>query len=231
MDRMGQPQRVRNTTRQREAGQASRAETRRRLVQAAGELFAERGYAATTVSAIAERAGVSLQTLYLAAQGKRQLLRAYMEATVAASPAGLDQDYVDRLKAMVAASGGHDSAARIRAVAHVYRLIAERSAAGWHLYRDAAAMEPEIAADWDALQSLRRRTFRGLLEGIPDEDLRAELTFDDAVDTAWAIASPQTYDVLVRHGGYTLDTYESWVAGTLVAALLHPRPTGGSTPA
>jgi len=76
----------RNTTRRREAGAASRAETRRRLLRAAGEEFAERGYHAATVTRIAERAGVTVQTLYLAWGSKRALLRAFMEASLSGDP-------------------------------------------------------------------------------------------------------------------------------------------------
>src|ERR1700742_3534099 len=70
-------------TRRQEAGAASRAETRRRLLRAAEEEFTERGYVAATVARIADRAGVTVQTLYLAWGSKRALLRAYMEAALA----------------------------------------------------------------------------------------------------------------------------------------------------
>src|SRR4051794_3507973 len=71
--------------RRREAGTASRESTRQRLLAAADELFRERGYSATTVAAITARAGVSLQTLYLAWGSKRDLFRAAAEAAAAAS--------------------------------------------------------------------------------------------------------------------------------------------------
>src|ERR1700748_2597843 len=70
-------------TRHQEAAAASRAATRRRLLRAAEEEFTERGYAAATVAKIAARAGVTVQTLYLAWGSKRALLRAYIEAALA----------------------------------------------------------------------------------------------------------------------------------------------------
>ena len=45
--------------------------------------------------------------------------------------------------------------------------IAERAATGWSLYRDAAAVDPEIAADWNELQLLRHRLFSRILGDIP----------------------------------------------------------------
>ena len=58
-------------------------ETRRRLLQAAEEEFTERGYTGATVARIANRAGVTVQTLYLAWGSKRALLRAYMDSVLA----------------------------------------------------------------------------------------------------------------------------------------------------
>src|SRR5260370_31744172 len=72
----------RRVSRQREAGEATRRETRRRLLVAARAEFAERGYAAATVIRIAERADVSVQSLYSNWGNKRNLLRAVMESAV-----------------------------------------------------------------------------------------------------------------------------------------------------
>src|SRR5262252_5266256 len=77
-----EPPRARRVSRQREAGEATRRETRRRLLVAARAEFAERGYAAATVIRIAERADVSVQTLYSNWGNKRNLLRAVMESSV-----------------------------------------------------------------------------------------------------------------------------------------------------
>lgn len=49
-------------------------ETRRRILAAAGELFASRGYAATTLEAIAETALVSPKTIAAVFGSKRALL-------------------------------------------------------------------------------------------------------------------------------------------------------------
>ena len=76
------PPRPRRVSRQKEAGEATRRETRRRLLAAAKAEFAERGYAAATVIRIAERADVSVQTLYSNWGNKRNLLRAVMVSSV-----------------------------------------------------------------------------------------------------------------------------------------------------
>lgn len=52
---------------------ANRTETRRQLEDAAAQLFAELGYAATTVEEIVERAGVSKPALYRHFESKKDL--------------------------------------------------------------------------------------------------------------------------------------------------------------
>lgn len=212
--------RTRNTTRHREAAAASRAETRRRLLQAAGDEFRERGYHSATVSRIATRAGVTVQTLYLAWGSKRSLLRAYMDASLSGAP---DKPYAQALPLLVEdvmTGAGADARQVIEGLAHLYRTIAERAALGWRLYRDAAASDPEVAADWKTLQLLRRETFATIMCHLPAGSLRPGMTDQTAVDTAWAIASPETHELLVGTVSYSLDQYESWVSTTLADTLL-----------
>lgn len=214
------------SSRQKQAGQASRAATRERLIDAAASAFLEGGYSATTVSELARRAGVSLQTLYLAVGSKPALLRAVLERALV-PPGGVTDDGVGdgyrrdlRAQAGEVHRGSDDPRDRVRAIAHVFCTVAERAAPWWELYRHAAATEPEIAADWAELHRLRRGTLTALLEDVPDETLRVGLTRDGAVDTLWALASPETYELLVGRAGYTLDGFEGWLTDTLAAALL-----------
>src|ERR1051326_4112338 len=70
---------------------ADRAEaTRRRIVEAAGSLFAERGYRATTIESIADAADVSVETIYKRFGNKAGLLKAAREVAVAGAPEAPD---------------------------------------------------------------------------------------------------------------------------------------------
>jgi hypothetical protein len=126
-----------------------------------------------------------------------------------------------------------DTSSFLVQLAHRYRLIAERSAVGWQTYRDAAAVDPEVAADWQALQDGRRDTFATLLAKLPPGAFRYGVTLDLAVDTAWAVASPETHELFVVRRRWTYDQYEQWVAATLQATLDRSkavRPPAGDTP-
>ena len=216
------PPRARRVSRQKEAGEATRRETRRRLLAAAKAEFAERGYAAATVIRIAERADVSVQTLYSNWGNKRNLLRAVMESSVTGDgdlplvpgqPPAVFADLPD--------GGSATDPGRLLAhLSHQYRLLAERAAVGWQTYRDGAAVDPDIAADWRHLNDLRRQAIHAMFSRLPAAALRPGLTPAAAADTAWVIASPDTHDQLVRQAGYSYDQLEDWVRGTLSAAVL-----------
>src|SRR3982751_5941089 len=59
------------------------ADTRRRVEEAAARLFTERGYSATSMQAIADGAGVHVQTIYLAYRTKAAVLAACAARLVA----------------------------------------------------------------------------------------------------------------------------------------------------
>ena len=62
------------------------ARTRAQIVEAAARLFVERGYAATTIPAIAAEADVAVETVYRSATGKAGLLADAVRAAVAGGP-------------------------------------------------------------------------------------------------------------------------------------------------
>jgi len=208
--------------RRREAGAASREETRRRLLRAADALFRERGYPATAVAAITERAGVSLQTLYLAWGSKRALLRAATDAAAAASQLPVQADeWRASLRAALADAAGREAPAGdyLAAVSRLFVQIAERTAPYWRMHRQAAATDPEVAADWAAVTAERRRTLAEVARSVPPRGLRPGVTADAITETLWALASPELYDLFTAGGGYEPGAFQAWLTRTLVAAL------------
>lgn len=215
---------TRRVSRQREAGEATRRETRRKLLVAASEEFAESGYRAATVSRIADRAAVSVQTLYHSWGSKRDLLRGVLDLAVTGQEeASLDEGAVRaNLLATIDPEDAKDPARLLAHLVHAFRVLAERSASVWGTYRDAAAVDADIAADWRGLMQLRRSELHQLMQRVPQSALRKGLTPATAADTAWALASPQIHESLVDTAGYTYDELEAWLRDTLIAALLRP---------
>lgn len=177
---------------------------------AASAEFAVAGYTGTTVGRIARRAGVSVQTLYLACGSKRELLRAYLVTALYG-----DAPTIEQITSRITAT---EPEAVVGQIAEFMRDVAGRAGRAWSVYSEAAAVDSAIAEDWQELHTLRRGAFALLLAPIDDNDLR--LSRADAIDTAWSIASPEMYGLLVTRPEYSLDRFEAWLATTLRAALL-----------
>ena len=58
-------------------------ETRRRIIEAAADLFVADGYGATNLQDVADRAGVAVQTIYFVFGNKRALLKELVDVTIA----------------------------------------------------------------------------------------------------------------------------------------------------
>lgn len=192
--------------------------TRRAILSAAGDLFVDQGYAATTIGAIAEAARVSPETVYAAFGNKRALLSTLLDESIAGDDEPvpvLERAWVDELRATPTAR------ARLRILVRNGRLILERRGPIEEVLRGAAAADPEIAALWETSKTQRLAGQRELLRIVVGTDgLRRGVDFDEAVDTYFAVASPETYRLLVTDRGWTADAFEAWLERTLSRLLL-----------
>ena len=98
MPRSVKPRRAYDSPRRRQQAQA----TRRAVLEAARELFTEHGYVATTIGAVAARAGVSPETVYAAFGNKRSLLSELLDVAIVGDDAPvpvLERPWVQQLRA------------------------------------------------------------------------------------------------------------------------------------
>jgi AcrR family transcriptional regulator len=155
---------------------------------------------------------VTVQTLYLAWGSKRELLRAYIEQALAGTPGLPPADPLpDTVLAQVPQTS--DPRTLIAHMAAGHCRIGERAALGWRLYREAAVADADLAEDWLENQRLRRVAYGRLIERLPLEALRPSLTHQSAADTAWALARPECWDLLIVRRRYTVEDYQAWVDG------------------
>src|SRR5215216_4524401 len=89
--------------------QAQAAQTRRDILTAAQQLFLERGYTGTTLTAIAQAAGVVVETIYRAYASKAELFKAVVRAAVAggAAPAQVPVEQRPAIAAVIAEPDPH----------------------------------------------------------------------------------------------------------------------------
>lgn len=208
-------------SRNRRARQA--AATRARIVEAAGRLFAERGYGGTTIEAVAAEADVAVETVYARFKNKRNLLDAYLDVSIVgdAEPVPL----LDRpdVQAVAAAT---DQREQLRRLARIMRSVLERNAPVHAVLRTAAAVDPELDALVAEDDKRRKATHRAFVEMLTRRGpLRHGLSASDAIDTMSALANPETYAYLTRRRGWSPPRVERWLAENL-ALLLLPPPRG-----
>ncbi len=186
------------------------ADTKAQVLAAAAELFAESGWSGTTVSAIAKRAGVAVETVYSGFGSKKHLLRAVLDFAVVgdAEPIPL----VEREVFAALATGDRDE--RISAGIEMLTDIQERIAKLWRTAMEAAASDAEIdgwRSEWD---EGRRLDTRRSLEVIGQRELD-----DVALDLFWGIFSHEVYGMLVLDRGLSRAQYAERMR-TAVTALL-----------
>ena len=78
------------------------ARTRQSILEAARTLFAENGYSATSMAAIAQAAGVALDTVYASAGRKPALVRLLVETAISGTDQAVpaeQRDYVVAIRA------------------------------------------------------------------------------------------------------------------------------------
>ena len=124
------------------------------ILDAAHELFVATGYAATTIQAIAERAGVAVQTVYAVFGNKRELLRQLIERTITGDDEPLP--ITERAEAQAVAAEP-DARRRAELDAALSRSITERVAPIVRVANEAAASDPELAAMMEAVKAARRK--------------------------------------------------------------------------
>ena len=191
--------------------------TRAAILEAARDLFGERGYVATTMESIAMRARTSPATVYTAFTNKRSLLSALVDVSIAGDDAPvpiLDRPWVHQLR------DEPDLHRRIAILARNGRLILERRAPVDEVVRAAAASDPDIAALWRAGNAQRLTGQRALLRLVAGEGgLREGLSHAEAVDTLYALGSPETYRLLTVDRGWSPVRFERWYADTMARLL------------
>ncbi|HEX9539702.1 MAG TPA: TetR family transcriptional regulator [Streptosporangiaceae bacterium] len=190
--------------------------TRTAILDAALELFAGQGYAATPMTAIAEHAGVALDTVYASVGRKPQLARLLIETAISGSSQAVPAEERDYVRAIQAAP---DAETKIAIYASAMRMIAGRLAPVLSILQQAAPAEPELAALWREIAERRAANMRRFVADLAAvAPLRVDL--DEAADIAWATNAPELYQLLAGQRGWSPERYEHFLADAWRRLLL-----------
>jgi len=184
--------------------------TRRLIVDAARKLFLERGYAATTMDAIAKEADVAVSTVYAIYENKRTILRAIREAW---------HEQTRAREINEEASRQPNPERRLEMVAHASRRQWEAGGDLVAIYQGAAAADREAAAELREALRGRRAALDRIVEGMAAV-LRPDLDVGRAAAILRALSRAELYRELVEESGWSPDEYEAWLSETLKEQLL-----------
>lgn len=192
--------------------------TRRRIVLAARDLFLRDGYAATTLQAIADAAGVAVQTVYFHFGNKRTVLRHVVDvaATGDDEPVPLlERPWVARMR------DAPDAASALEVWAEVSHEIYERIVPVMRVVREAAGSDP----DMDAQERTNRRqtlAAHGMLAAHLAERgaLRADLDETAAAEELFVLFGLDVHVLVTRELGWSVDRWRAWAVATAVRTVL-----------
>jgi AcrR family transcriptional regulator len=206
--------------------QEQAARTRVRILEAAGHLFESNGYARTTITAIAQQAGVANDTVYATFGSKARILTALIDERLAAGT-GVG-NVLDRPEAQ-AVRGQPDQRDQLHLFARDMAAISTRVRPLFEILRTASAVEPDMAAVHAEMDAYRLANMRTAAAWIAAHGpLRVDV--ERAGETIWVLASPDVARMLCEGQGWSQDQYADWLEDTLVRILLPDRRRPASSP-
>ncbi len=178
----------------------------------------ERGYAGATIEAIASEAGVSQETVYAIFKNKRNILSFLLDISV-----GGDDQPVPLLNRPEpqAVMRDTDQHKQLAMFAQGITEILERATPVFEIMRSAAKSEPEIA---DLLKRMLDERLQNMIRFVKsvaaNGPLRDGLDETHGGEIAWAMTSPELFQLLTVERGWTMEKYVQWLAETLTRLLL-----------
>jgi AcrR family transcriptional regulator len=188
------------------------ADTEERLVRAATRLFVRDGYAATTLAAVAEAAGVAPRTVYLRFGTKAALLKRAVDVALVGDTLPIDVAGRDWARSAMTATTLTE---RISALARGSRDLFDRAGPLLAVAAQAEPSEPDIAAAAQAGREATRDLIRRFWRAAADDGLLPRgADVDWLGDTTAVLASADTYLHIARVLRWDPDRYEQWIVTT-----------------
>jgi AcrR family transcriptional regulator len=191
---------------------------RRAVVDAARTLFLARGYAATTVEAVSELAGVPAATLYRLFGSKLAILRALLDTSIAGDDEPVAVPERPDVQSVLATPEPRELLAGAAAVTCA---INARTNDVYGVLVGAAASDPGAAALLDEVRDQRDRGQRQIVQALARQHaLGPGVSRREAEDRIHALMSPEVYRLLVVDRKWSPERYCTWLAATLDEQLL-----------
>jgi AcrR family transcriptional regulator len=201
------------------SGRREQARARRRAVVVAAEALFERdGFRSTTIAAVAERAGVSAESIYKGFGTKAALAKAVFDFVIA----GDDEPVpVWRRSEADAIRAEPDIRRKIMLYSRGLAARQQRSAKVQILIRDGGHTDQTLTVLWQQLlaERLTGMTMLGR-HLIESGQLREGIELDEVRDVLWTYTAVELYELLVVERGWPLERYADWIGQAIAAALV-----------
>lgn len=193
------------------------AKTARKLIASAAlEAFLEDGFVATTMSDIAERAGVARQTVYNLFESKAALLIAAIGDRVEGS------EQRSRAEDNQAVRDADSPDEMIELFARSSAGVAERALPVLRIAYEAAVIDGEVAKQLQLNEEHRYQAQSFFIDTLEAKGfLRSDIPTAELKRGFWLLASPQTL-VTAIDSGWSIDTYITWLTQAVRGLLLSP---------
>jgi AcrR family transcriptional regulator len=200
------------------SGRRAQARARRlAVVLSARDLFERDGFRSTTMVAIAERAGVSVESIYKGFGTKAALAKAVFDIVIAGDD--LPMPLADRPEA-AAVRAEPDVRRKIEMFADGLARRQARSAKVQIVIRDGRHVDGSLEPIWAELisEGITGSTMLGkhLLE---TGQLRPGIELGEVRDVLWNYLAIDHYERLVLIRGWSVDRYAQWLARAIVNAI------------
>ena len=188
------------------------------VLDAARALFAGKGWAGTTIAAIARKAGVAPETVYARFGNKRAIAHALVVAAMRGDQP--DTPFMEQ-KPRQAVQRLTDPKRMIDGLAGDLSDILQRVSPILAVVRTAAETDPEMRDLYGELHELRQRNFSTFVARLAELGaLRKGLGERQATDHVWSLASPEMFLLWTGVGGAGPEAHRKWLAGALKRLLL-----------
>jgi AcrR family transcriptional regulator len=202
------------------ARRAAADQTRTAILDEASRHFLRDGYGATTIAAIAKRAGVSVETIYKTFGGKPGLVRAIRDRGLAGAGPVHAEHRSDAMQARETRPrrASPDPRRMFRAWAALAAEVSPRVSPILLLVREAATHDPEMAELQRQLDNERLARMNHNAAAIAKLGVRGSRR--RARDILWLATAPELYELLVARRGWSLAAYSELIAQLLTGTLL-----------
>ena len=214
MTQSKKPKRRYNSTKR----QTQARETRRQITEAARQLFTEHGYTGATITAIAQEAGVSPETIYAVFGNKQTILAHLIDISVGGDDQPIPLLERPNPQSVFQESDPHQ---KLHLFAQDISTILDRIAPIFEFMRVAAKTEPEIAELLQNLLKQRLQNMEILVQHLSKQSpLREGMTNTQAAETIWTLTSPEVFRLLTVDRAWSQEQYIQWLSDALTRLLL-----------